>query len=70
MKKQKVLLPAVIFSAGILICTTASYSKPEYSKKEKQACTYCHVKMGVKDLNDVGKCYSKNHSLDGCSAKK
>ena len=43
--------------------------KPEYAKKEGKTCTYCHVKMGSKELNDKGKCYKeKNHSLEGCPA--
>lgn len=44
-----------------------SFANPQYAKKESKACTYCHVKMGSKELNDVGKCYAKNnHSLEGC----
>ncbi|HEY4684293.1 MAG TPA: hypothetical protein VIH17_13725 [Candidatus Acidoferrales bacterium] len=47
-----------------------SHAKPEYSKKESKACTYCHIKMGTKELNDAGKCYAKhNHSLEGCKAE-
>lgn len=46
-----------------------SHAKPEYSKKESKTCTYCHVKMGQKELNDTGKCYAKNgRSLQGCKA--
>ncbi len=46
-----------------------SHAKPEFSKKESKACTYCHVKTGQKELNDAGKCYAKNnHSLKGCKA--
>jgi hypothetical protein len=71
MKTFKIALPAVLLAAGFLICTTTSYSKPEYAKKEKKACTYCHVKMGVKDLNDVGKCYqTAKYSLEKCEPKK
>ena len=40
--------------------------KPEYTKKEKTAWVTCHVKSGSKELNDVGKCYEKKKSLDGC----
>ena len=69
MRAMKVALPAVILMAGFLLCTSATYGKPEYAKKEKQACTYCHVKMGAKDLNDTGKCYAAGeHSLAKCTA--
>jgi len=55
--------------AGFLVCTTASYGKPEYAKKENiKSCTTCHSKMGAKpELNDTGKCYQQNnHSMEKC----
>lgn len=71
MKALKLIVPVAILSAGFLISTTASYGKPEYSKKEKKACTVCHVATGKKDLSDVGKCYAKNgHSLEKCEQVK
>jgi hypothetical protein len=75
----KVALPAGIVMAGFLFCTTATYGKPEYMKKEGvKSCTVCHSKIGTPDamkqdpnLNDVGKCYKTNdHSLAKCSVKK
>ncbi|MGA2773484.1 MAG: hypothetical protein ABSG26_21995 [Bryobacteraceae bacterium] len=70
MRAMKVALPAAILMAGFVLCTSATYGKPEYKNKEKVAsCTYCHVKMGSKDLNDTGKCYKDNdHSLAKCPA--
>ena len=69
MRAMKLALPAAILMTGFLLCTSATYGKPEYSKKEKQACVYCHTKMGAKDLNDTGKCYQANdHSLATCKA--
>jgi hypothetical protein len=47
--------------------TTLVQAKAEYTKKEGQKCTYCHVAAGSKELNDTGKCYAKNdHSLKTC----
>jgi hypothetical protein len=72
MKILKFLGPAAILICGLGLNTTASFGKAEYTKKEKKACTTCHVKMPVKDnkdthaLNEVGKCYEKSHSLEGC----
>ena len=45
-------------------------AKPEFAKKESKACTYCHVKLGDKELNDAGK-YYKDHklSLEGYKEK-
>ena len=69
MRAIKVALPAAILMAGFLLCTSATYGKPEYAKKEKQSCTYCHVKAGAKDMTDTGKCYWANdHSLAKCKA--
>ena len=47
----------------------ASFATPDIGKKEKQKCTVCHVKMGKKDLNDVGKCYESKKSMSACAAK-
>ena len=72
LKIFKFLGPAAIMVCGLILNTTASFGKPEYTKKEKKACTACHVKMPVKDkkdtqaLNDIGKCYEKSHSLENC----
>ena len=70
MRALKVLVPGAALMAGFLICTTASYGKPEYAKKENiKTCTTCHSKMGAKpELNDYGKCYQANdHSLAKCT---
>lgn len=49
--------------------TTLMLGKAEYTKTEKKACTFCHVKAGSKELNDVGKCYAKSHTLKDCQEK-
>jgi len=65
MKTLKLALPALIALAG-LFAATVSYGKPEYRKKEKKGCTFCHIAAGKKDLNDTGKYYKDHdHSLDG-----
>ena len=69
MSKLKFVLPAIILGAGFLALTTAvSYAKPEYTKAEKKACTFCHVdsKTKPKELTDAGTYYKEhNHSLEG-----
>ena len=62
---------------GFLVCTTASYGKPDYAKAEKKACTFCHSKIESeraampKNLNDAGKYYKDHdHKLDGYIPKK
>ena len=64
MKLLRVMFAVAILGLSLLPLAKA---KPEYAKKEGKPCTYCHVKAGSKDLNDIGKCYKeKNHSLEGC----
>ncbi len=66
MRTLKYVLPAAILMAGLAVNTTVSYGKPEYSKKEKKGCTFCHTKQGSKELNEAGKYYKEhNHSLEG-----
>jgi hypothetical protein len=70
MKRLKFGIPAAILAMGLSFNLTTSYAKPEYTKKEKKACTVCHTTAKSKDLNDVGKCYKEKNSLQGCEAKK
>lgn len=63
------LLAVFVFS--LIIVASFSLAKPEYAKKEGKNCVTCHVKVGSKDLNDVGKCYKDNdHSLAKCGDKE
>lgn len=71
MRVLKIALPAVIVAAGMLLSSTSSYGKVEYAKKEGKSCTFCHVKMGSKELNDAGKYYKgHDHSLQGYKPAK
>ena len=73
MRILKLAIPAAIVISGFLLCSTASYGKMEYMKKENlKSCSGCHAKMPpTKDspnLNDLGTCYQKNdHSLAKCN---
>lgn len=72
MSHLKLIVPAAILLGGFLVCTTASYGKPEYVKSTKKACAYCHVdsKAKPKELTEAGKYYSEHKSLDGYAPKK
>jgi hypothetical protein len=77
MRAIKLALPAGFLLAGFVLCTTQSFGKPEYMKKEGvKSCTVCHAKVEAKDqmaknLNDTGKCYGANdHSLAKCKTGK
>src|SRR5262249_46358816 len=61
MKKTPLLVSGSILFGGLLLTTSMSFAKPEYSKNEKAACKTCHVqavpKKDAAETNDVGKCY-------------
>ena len=68
MKVLKYAIPAAVLMLGLNL--RPSQATVDIGKKEKKACTVCHVSMKSKDLNDVGKCYKEKQSLTGCVAKK
>ncbi len=78
MRTLKLVVPSVLLMAGFLVCTTASYGTPEYAKKEKKGCNFCHGKIEPankeamqKNLNDAGTYYKEHsHSMDGYVPKK
>jgi len=70
MKFVKAACPLLILLAGVVASSTASFAKPEYTKKEKKACTYCHTTANSKALNEAGKYYAEHgHSLEGYALK-
>jgi hypothetical protein len=71
MSKLKYILPAVVLVGGLMMSATVSFGKPEFTKKEKKACSFCHSTKtpSAKDLNKVGECYKKTQTLVGCEAK-
>ena len=68
MSKLKYAVPVFIFVGGLTSTTTMSFGKAEYTKKEKKACVFCHVKATSKELNDAGKHYKEKKTLDGYQA--
>jgi hypothetical protein len=67
---MKFAIPGLVLLLGVLVNSTISSAKPEYSKKEKKGCTFCHVSAKSKDLNDTGQYYKDHdHSLEGYKPK-
>ena len=69
---MKLAVSSFILVLALVAGSSLSYGTPAYAKKEAGAkCTVCHVTMGKKELNAVGKCYAENkHSLATCGTKK
>ncbi|HBY63376.1 MAG TPA: hypothetical protein DEH78_26430 [Solibacterales bacterium] len=69
MKLVRILVPGLILAVGgLVIFSTPTFGKADYTKKEKKACSFCHTNAKPKDgkdLNDAGKHYEKNKSLEG-----
>jgi hypothetical protein len=70
MSKLKYAVPLFVFVGGLISTTVLSYGKAEYTKKEKKACVFCHVKATSKELNDAGKHYQEKKTLEGYQAKE
>jgi hypothetical protein len=67
--KLKFAVPAFAILAGLLLNTSISFAKKEYTAKEKKGCIFCHkvaAPKDGKDLNAAGEYYkSHDHSLKG-----
>jgi hypothetical protein len=70
MKTMKFIAPALAMAGVLSLGTVNSYATVDYTKQTKKPCTTCHVSAKSKDLNEVGKRFAKNKSLDGCDTKK
>ena len=70
MRILKLAIPFSILLGGVMICTSVSFGKLEYTQKEKKGCTVCHVAAKSKDLNAVGQCYKQKKTLTGCETPK
>jgi hypothetical protein len=68
-KTVKAGLFLMALAIGIGLSSISSFGTIEIAKKEKAACTTCHVKVGSKELNTVGECYKKSKNLKKCEAK-
>jgi cytochrome c553 len=73
------LSTSLLITAAALALALPAAAKPAYVAKAKAAgiadakCTTCHVKMGVKDLNENGKfaaAHMKNGEPDWVAFKK
>lgn len=67
-KVIKVAVLGMAMAVAISMASLSSFGNMKIAKKEKAACTTCHIKMGSKELNDVGKCYAKKKSLKACES--
>lgn len=69
MRTLRFVLPASIALTALLLSTVTIQAKPEFSKKEKKGCTFCHIANGKKELNPAGDYYKEKHTLEGYTPK-
>ena len=64
----KFLVPVIVLTIAAAVNTTSGWAKPEYSRRTKKDCAFCHPPDSWK-LNDAGKYYREHkYSLDGYKA--
>jgi hypothetical protein len=60
----KLCAPAAVLAIGFLLAPAPGAARPDYTRRTKQDCRYCHPPGGW-FLNDAGKYFEKNRSLNG-----
>jgi hypothetical protein len=59
------IVPAGLVLAAILLAPAVTVAKPEYSRRTKKECGFCHPKDSW-DINEAGKYFRDHqHSLEG-----
>lgn len=59
-----ILAPAAVLALGFLCAPAPGVARPDYTRRTKQECRYCHPPGGW-FLNDAGKYFEKNRTLNG-----
>ena len=68
---MRIIRLLALLTLARFIAVSIGMGKPEYSKKEGKACTFCHPPGKFKELTDAGKYYKEhNHSLEGYKAEE
>ncbi len=62
---MRCLAPASVLALGGWLMTSNVYASPDFAKKERRDCVYCHTTKTSRELNDAGKYYKKNKTLEG-----
>jgi hypothetical protein len=67
---RTVIFPALILAAGLAFSSQMSSAKPEYTRKTKLECDYCHP-PNARTLNEAGEYYRTHHyKMEGYKPKE
>lgn len=58
------LFPALGLTAAFFVSALPSLARPDYTRRTKQECAYCHPPGGWY-LNDAGKYFRDHRNLEG-----
>ena len=62
-------LPLSILAAGVFLSATSSWAVPEFARKTKKECSFCHPPDSW-NLTEAGKYYREHkYSLEGYKPK-
>jgi len=67
---QAAVFPAVILAAGLVLTSRSSPAKPDYTKKERKQCTYCHEgSWNSTTFTKAGQYYLEHRTFRGYTPK-
>jgi len=65
----KLIVPAGIVAAGLFFSAATSWAVPEFARKTKKECSFCHPPASW-NLTEAGKYYREHkYSLEGYKPK-
>ena len=65
----KLIFPTSILAAGLFFAATTSWAVPEFARKTKKECSFCHPPDSW-NLTEAGKYYREHkYSLEGYKPK-
>jgi hypothetical protein len=62
---SQALLSLAVGCAVALVLSEAALGTPEIARAEQQGCLVCHTAVGKADLNDLGRYYRAERTLEG-----
>jgi hypothetical protein len=60
----RLMIPMIVLVSGFLFNANTSFARPDYTRRTKQECAYCHPPGGWY-LNDAGKYFRDHRTLNG-----
>ena len=62
---KEFLLAVLITGVAVMLFVPGIYGTPEIAEAEDRSCVTCHTALGRAELNDAGRYYRQNRTLEG-----